>query len=98
MKLLDGSKWNDILKFLDQMAKHKFTVSIHSVIHLNNWHGFVDLSNFIKEQKFSWTVGLLTYPVKLNIQHLNNSDKDLLRYILHNYDIPNRSFILEYIK
>ena len=75
-----------------------FKISIHSVIHLNNWHGLADLCEFIKTQKLEWTVGLLTYPADLSIINLASQEKQQLSSILEKCEIPNKNFILEYLE
>ncbi len=44
-----GSKWDDILTFIDQLQTLKFSFSVNSVLHINNWQGIVDLEKYIKE-------------------------------------------------
>jgi sulfatase maturation enzyme AslB (radical SAM superfamily) len=53
-KVRSGSKWNDILKFIEQIKSTQFSMSINSVLHLNNWHGFVDLEKFVTEVDVDW--------------------------------------------
>jgi sulfatase maturation enzyme AslB (radical SAM superfamily) len=93
-----GSSWLDILQFLDQIKQLGFIISVHSVIHLNNWHGFPELSEFIKKEKLEWSLGLLTYPNNLSIINLSSQEKQELREILKKYKIPNSHFVLEYLE
>jgi sulfatase maturation enzyme AslB (radical SAM superfamily) len=97
-RVRSGSKWTDVLAFLQQLRDLNFKISIHSVIHLNNWHGFADLSEFVKTQKLDWTVGLLTYPADLSIINLSPQEKQQLSRQLEKCEIPNKNFILEYLE
>jgi len=97
-RVRSGSKWTDVLAFLQQLRDLNFEISVHSVIHLNNWHGFLELTKFIKIEKLGWTVGLLTYPANLSIINLSSDKKQELRSILEKYEIPNKNFILEYLE
>lgn len=97
-RVRSGSNWTDILAFLQQLRELNFKISIHSVIHLNNWHGFLKLSEFIKIEKLEWTVGLLTYPADLSIINLSSGEKQELKIILEKCEIPNKNFILEYLE
>jgi len=97
-RVRSGSNWTDVLAFLQQLRELNFKISIHSVIHLNNWHGFLELSEFIKKEKLEWTVGLLTYPADLSIINLSLDKKQELKSILEKCEIPNKNFILEYLE
>jgi sulfatase maturation enzyme AslB (radical SAM superfamily) len=97
-RVRSGSNWIDVLAFLQQLRELNFKISIHSVIHLNNWHGFLELSEFIKKEKLEWTVGLLTYPADLSIINLSLDKKQELKSILEKCEIPNKNFILEYLE
>ena len=97
-RVRSGSNWLDILQFLDQIKQLGFVISVHSVIHLNNWHGFPELSEFIKKENLGWSLGLLTYPSNLSIMNLSSQEKQQLREILETYKIPNSHFVLEYLE
>jgi len=97
-KVRSGTVWSSVLDFIDQALENQFKVSIHSVMHLNSWIGFPELVHFVETKGFDWTVGLLTYPDKLSIKHLNRENKQLLKTILNSYNIPNREFIRNYLE
>jgi sulfatase maturation enzyme AslB (radical SAM superfamily) len=92
-----GSNWVDILKFLDQLKTTGFDMTINSVVHLNNWHGFKDLAEFIKHNGYDWNTNVLTYPQKLDIIHLMPDEKTTFTEMLTDIDIPNRDFILKHL-
>jgi len=92
-----GSNWSDILMFLDQIKNTKFEIKINSVIHLNNWSGFKDLSNFIKHNNYTWITNVLTYPTTLDIINLLPDEKQELKQILNEEKIPNTDYILKHL-
>ena len=96
-KVRSGTVWSNVLRFIDQAIQNQFTVSIHSVMHLNNWMGFPSLVDFVEDKKFPWSVALLTYPDNLSIKYLSIENKKLLKTILNSRDIPNREFIMNYL-
>jgi len=52
-KVRSGSKWSDIITFIQSAQNYKFDIEIHTVVHLNNWHGLQDLSTFIQQYKLA---------------------------------------------
>jgi MoaA/NifB/PqqE/SkfB family radical SAM enzyme len=95
-KVRSGSHWSDIVDFIYQIRKTSFELVIHSVIHINNWHGLADLSNFVSNVGVEWTVNVLTYPPHLNV--VNLKDKTELIQLISNINIPNKDYILNHIK
>ena len=94
-----GSHWKDILKFIEQVKSTSFDFNIHSVIHVNNWFGFLELSKFIESVKIKWTTNILTYPKKLDIINLTPSDKNKLKDLLASIEnFPNKEYVLNHIK
>jgi sulfatase maturation enzyme AslB (radical SAM superfamily) len=93
-----GSKWNDVLKFIDQVNSLKFDMTVHTTIHKNNWSGLKELQEFICQKRLSWTTNVLTYPQHLDIMYLNPDDKFKLEQLLYNIDVPNKDYILNHIR
>lgn len=91
-----GSKWSDIVKFIDQIGTLGYELVIHTVIHKNNWHGIPELENFIKRCHLHWTTNILTYPKHLDIATIEN--KTAIIHTINNSNIPNKEFILEHLK
>jgi sulfatase maturation enzyme AslB (radical SAM superfamily) len=94
-KVRSGSKWEDIINFINQINQLDFKLEVNSVIHLNNWHGFIDLEKFIESLNVKWTVNLLTYPKNLDVNNAHN--KDEIIKLLNSSNIPNKEFILNHI-
>lgn len=92
-----GSKWADILAFIDQIEDLDFDISVHTVIHKNNWFGLSDLSKFIERMRLSWTTNVLTYPKELDIINLPDEEKNDFKEILDSLEIPNKEYILEHL-
>jgi sulfatase maturation enzyme AslB (radical SAM superfamily) len=93
-----GSKWNDVLKFIDQVDRLKFDMTVHTTIHKNNWSGLKELQEFVYQKRLTWTTNVLTYPQHLDIMYLNPDDKFKLEQLLHNVDVPNKDYILNHIR
>jgi sulfatase maturation enzyme AslB (radical SAM superfamily) len=74
-KVRSGSKWEDVIKFIDQIKTLGFDIQIHSVLHINNWFGIVDLSKFINNNNLLWGLTVLTYPKHLDIINLTQEQK-----------------------
>jgi hypothetical protein len=55
------------------------------------------MCEFAKKYK-NWTTNVLTYPKKLDIINLEQSDKEKLAEWLCIYDIPNRQYIKAHLK
>lgn len=91
-----GSNWNDIVKFIDQIKSLGFELVIHTVIHLNNWHGLKELSNFIKTVDVNWTTNILTYPSKLDIVNIPNTQAFI--DAIETIDIPNKQYIIDHVR
>ena len=94
-KVRSGSKWNDILKFIKQVKQNKFNLTVNSVLHLNNWHGFVDLETFINEINVNWEVNILTYPKHLDIANYKN--KQEIIDLIEQTRIPNKEYVIKHL-
>lgn len=92
-----GSKWAEILEFIDQLEDLEFDITIHSVIHKNNWFGLTDLSKFIERSKLPWTTNILTYPNHLDIINLSDEEKINFKETLEQINVPNKDYILEHL-
>jgi len=94
-KVRSGSKWNDILKFIEQIKSTQFSMSINSVLHLNNWHGFVDLEKFVTEVDVDWEVNILTYPKHLDVANYENKQEVI--DLISKTDIPNKEYVTNHL-
>jgi sulfatase maturation enzyme AslB (radical SAM superfamily) len=96
-KVRKGSKWTDIIKFLEQLKSTSFSVEINSVLHVNNWHGIKELANFINQNQYVWNTNILTYPKKLDIVNLSEMEKTQFSSLLNDITIPNKEYILRHL-
>ena len=94
-KVRSGSKWQDIINFITQIKQLGFALEVNSVLHLNNWHGIVDLENFIKGIEVDWTVNVLTYPQHLDIA--NYKDKNEIVDLIKQTSIPNKDYVINHL-
>jgi len=91
-----GSKWNEILAFINQILSLKFNISIHTVIHINNWFGLKELSEFVNSLDIKWTVNVLTYPKHLDIANVENKEKCI--ELIKQLDIPSKEYIISHVR
>jgi sulfatase maturation enzyme AslB (radical SAM superfamily) len=91
-----GSNWKDILLLIDQIKSLQFKLSVHSVIHLNNWKGLKELSKFVKSLDVNWTVNVLTYPHRLDIINIENKQEFIS--LIESIDVPTKEYIIAHVK
>lgn len=90
-----GSKWHEVVSFINQLSNLNFDFAIHTTLHLNNWSGLKELSEFVKSLNAKWTVNILTYPKHLDI--INVKDKKLFIDALKEIEIPSKEYIISHI-
>lgn len=95
-KVRSGSKWTDIVEFINQISDLGFELVIHTVIHKNNWHGMKDLKDFIQRCHLHWTTNVLTYPKHLDIATLENK-ANVIKFF-ETLDIPNKEYIIKHVR
>jgi sulfatase maturation enzyme AslB (radical SAM superfamily) len=91
-----GSKWSDIVRFIDQISDLGFELVIHTVLHKNNWQGMSQLADFIKRCHLQWTTNILTYPPHLDV--INITDKQKCIESIESITIPNKQYILAHLR
>ena len=91
------SNWDDILRFLSQLKSNNFKFSIHTTLYTKNFNMLEKLSAWVVENKYDWTINLVTYPKHLDIINLSNLDKDTLLSSLDD-SIPNKQYIINHLK
>lgn len=91
-----GSKWKDIVAFINQISDLGFELVIHTVLHKNNWHGMAQLADFVKRCHLRWTTNVLTYPKHLDIATVDNKE-NVVKY-LESLDIPNKEYIIKHVR
>jgi len=96
-KVREGSKWEDIENFLQQLKQLNFKFQIHSVLHTENWKGFTDLEQWIEENDYNWRIMACTYPPNLDPASLNEVDKTKLINIINDSYIPNKDYFIEHL-
>lgn len=96
-KVRSGSIWNTVEKNTNDISQN-YTTVIHTVVHKNNWHGLIDLHEWINNNSYNWTTNILTFPKNLDIINLNQESKKLLIKVCNQYQIPNSEYIISHIK
>ena len=94
-KVRSGSKWIDILAFINQIKQLGFNLSVNSVLHINSWRGIADLEVFINELNVEWTVNVLTYPKHLDIINYNSSQEII--NLISKTNIPNKEYVIKHL-
>lgn len=90
-----GSNWNNILEFIDQIVALRFDITVHTVIHKNNWHGLPELEEFLRSRSLMWSTNILTYPKHLDIATLENKN-DIIETV-KSTNVPNKEYILKHL-
>ena len=93
----EGSKWEDIENFLIQIKQEGFKFQIHSVLHADNWYGFTDLENWIKQNDYNWRIMACTYPPHLDPANLESKERTTLINIINESDLPNKDYFIEHL-
>lgn len=94
-KVRSGSRWESILNFIEQIKQLNYQLTIHTVVHKNNWHGLLELEQFIKDNLLDWTSNILTYPKHLDINQVENKNRVI--EIISKSSIPNKEYILKHL-
>ena len=69
-------EWNKIERFIDQVKIWGYKLSVNTVLHRNNYHGLVDLENYINSLKdVEWSVNILTFPKHLDVNTVENKQE-----------------------
>ena len=93
-----GTKWPDVLKFIQWVQDNNLNLEFNSVIHKNNYHGFEELAWFCKHYKVKWYINVLTFPFELDINTLDRKAKEWIKDIALRYDLPNSNFIINHLQ
>mgnify|MGYP000574168391 CR=1 FL=1 len=96
-KVRPNSSWQKILNFINQITEHNFNFSIHTVLYTENYDLLPNLSSWIHKNRYQWTLNILTYPIHLSINTLDEEQKNKLLSSLKNNKIPNRKYIENYL-
>lgn len=93
-----GSKWQQILDFIEWCRNKKYDLEFNTVLHKNNAHDLKNLSNFIESQERSWYINVLTYPKHLDIINCTHEELSQLYQTVQCTDsIGNKEFIQSHI-
>lgn len=91
-----GSRWQDILSFIEQIKQTSFRMSVNTVLHINNWFGLKELELFVGTLDVQWTVNFLTYPRHLDI--INVREKDKLIETLESIELLDLKYIINHVR
>lgn len=91
-----GSKWEQVVEFIQQIKTTKFNLSVNTVLHVNNWFGLKELEKYIEEINVPWTVNFVTYPTHLDL--INVEEKYELINLLKSVKTVNLDYIINHVK
>jgi len=93
----EGTDWQKVLDFITWVKINNFTFEINTVLHKANWQNIQQIAKFVEDQNVEWYVNVLTHPDHLNINRLDNKDKDEFVNLINNLDLPNHQFIINHL-
>lgn len=96
-KVRDGSKWEDIEKFIEQLKELQYKFQIHSVVHTENYHELNKLTDWIHSNNYNWRAMACTYPKELDIKNLAETEKNSLIEYLSTSKIPNSKYFIDHL-
>ena len=96
-KVREGSKWQEILDFIEWCESNQYDFEVNTVVHKNNLFSLADLSDFVWQHTDKWYVNVLTYPQHLDIVTLDEKTLDKFIDSLKGKKIPNYNFIENHI-
>lgn len=96
-KVRGGTKWNNVLEFINWAEKNNFDFEFNTVLHKNNYFGIFELNDFLKQYNKKWYVNCLTYPSNLDIKTLTLDELKEFKDKLAESNIPTKDFILGHI-
>jgi|SRR5210317_535191 len=97
-KVRGGTKWPDVVKFIDWVYDNHFDLEFNTVLHKNNYTGLEKLNDFCKRFKARWYINVLTYPLQLDIALLDNDEKEKLVSVAKDCNVPNKDFIVNHLQ
>lgn len=96
-KVRGGTKWQNVLDFIEWVENNNFNFEFNTVLHKNNYFGIFELSEFLEKYNKNWYVNCLTYPSNLDIKTLTLKELDVFKENLKDSNIPTKDFILGHI-
>jgi len=93
-----GTKWQQVLDFINWLEHNNFTYEFNTVLHKNNLEGIFDLQEFLSTYDKRWYINVLTFPEQLDITNSDENTITKFKSNLESSSLPNKEFILEHIK
>jgi sulfatase maturation enzyme AslB (radical SAM superfamily) len=90
-----GSKWDQVVEFIQQIKTTQFNLSVNTVLHINNWFGLKELEKYIEEINVPWTINFVTYPTHLDL--INVKEKRNLINLLKSIKTVNLEYIINHV-
>jgi len=97
-KVRGGTKWSNVVKFIDWVYDNNFNLEFNSVLHKNNYTGLKELNDFCRRFPARWYINVLTYPFDLDIRLLDKQAQHKIINDAKEYNLPNKDFIINHLQ
>lgn len=98
-KVRGGTKWKNVVEFINWVYDHDYNLEFNTVLHKNNYTGLEDLNNFCRRfPDARWYVNVLTYPFDLDIKLLEQDQQDKIISDAKEFNLPNKEFIINHLQ
>lgn len=96
-RVREGSSWDKVTSFISQCEQYGYKFQITSAIHTENIMDLPKLVDWIKDNNYDWRPTLVTYPQKLDVSNLDDTNKNIIKDYLNNIDIPFKTNIIKHL-
>jgi sulfatase maturation enzyme AslB (radical SAM superfamily) len=93
-----GTKWSDVLEFLNYCREYEFDFEFNTVLHYNNVFDLENLIKFIGPFNKDWYINILTHPDRLSIRHHDKNKLERFLCSIEQYHYPNKTFVWEFLR
>lgn len=92
-----GTKWTKVKRFVEYIVNKNYKLEFNTVMHLNNYKDIENITQYVRNFNAEWYINVLTYPQLLDIRNLPSKEKEYIRKISNNLDLPTKDFIINHL-